>query len=75
MPSMFWSVAIDGVVEPVGVGGRHGVQELGVLADRDVVLVDAVVVGDGAIQVARGRIVGIAGVADRHPVDRDGRGG
>ena len=64
------------VVKPVGVGLGHGVEELGVLAGRDLVLADLVDVADRA---EAGRVVAgirrVARVADGDHVDRDGLAG
>ncbi len=70
------------VVEPVGVGGRHRVQELGVLGVGDLVLADLVLVRHRAIAPATGavsaaghdlRIYRVPRVTDGDPIDGDRR--
>ena len=67
--------AHNAVVEKqsIGAAGIFRIQKLHVLAGRDVVRANSVVVANSTVPVARRRVIGIAGVADRRPVDRHGR--
>jgi len=55
----------------MGIGGRHGVQELGVLGVGDLVPADLVAVGHRAEAALRLGLAGVPWIAHRDPVHGD----